>query len=91
LCEGAEDILSEFEYLFPGTNRAAADSGALPALELSVNEQKVFDALEREEQSIDEIIRKSGLPSSAVSVALLGLEMKRVVKQLPGKMFMKNQ
>jgi len=26
----------------------------------------------------------------AVSVALLGLEMKRLVKQLPGKMFLKN-
>ncbi|MGA2871892.1 MAG: DNA-processing protein DprA, partial [Verrucomicrobiota bacterium] len=26
LCEGAEDILSEFEYLFPGSNRPAAVS-----------------------------------------------------------------
>ena len=35
--------------------------------------------------------RRSGLPSSAVSVALLGLEMKRLVRQLPGKMFVRNQ
>jgi hypothetical protein len=34
--------------------------------------------------------RKSGLPSPAVSVAMFGLEMKRVVKQLPGKMFVRN-
>src|SRR6478609_2531965 len=81
LCEGAEDILSEFEYLFPATNRApsAAQTGVLPALELSDNEQKVFGVLDSEELSIDEIIRKSGLPSSAVSVALLSLEMKRLV------------
>ena len=39
---------------------------------------------------IDEVIRRSSLPSSAVSVALLGLEMKRVVKQLPGKLFVRN-
>jgi len=92
LCESAEDILSEFEYLFPGINRTAATpGGALPALELSTNEQKVFDALSQEEQSIDEIIRQSGLPSSAVSVALLGLEMKHAIKQLPGKLFMRNQ
>ena len=90
LCEGAEDILSEFEYLFPASNRPAAEANALPALELSANEQKVFDALDHEERTIDEVIRKSGLPSSAVSVALLGLEMKRVVKQLPGKLFVKN-
>src|SRR5664280_3894684 len=92
LCEGAEDILSEFEYLFPGSNRppSPGETGVLPALELSANEQKVYDALDDEERSIDEVIRKSGLPSSAVSVALLSLEMKRAVKQLPGKLFVKN-
>jgi DNA processing protein len=92
LCEGAEDILSEFEYLFPASNRppSPGETGVLPALELGENEQKVYDALNNEESSIDEVIRRSGLPSSAVSVALLGLEMKRVVKQLPGKLFVRN-
>ena len=93
LCEGAEDILSEFEYLFPPSNKAAspAETGQLPALELSENEQKVYDTLGDEEISIDEVIRKSGLPASAASVALLSLEMKRIIRQLPGKMFVKNQ
>lgn len=92
LCEGAEDILSEFEYLFPASNRPAspAESGTLPALNLSGNEQQVYDALSNEEMAIDEVIRGSGLPASAVSVALLGLEMKRLVKQLPGKLFVRN-
>ena len=93
LCEGAEDILSEFEYLFPGSNRppSAAETGILPAMELNQSEQKVYDTLSDEEIGIDDIIRKSGLPCSAVSVALLSLEMKRLVKQLPGKVFSKNQ
>jgi DNA processing protein len=94
LCEGAEDILSEFEYLFPASNRppSAGETGVLPALELSENEQCVFDTLRTDDDaSIDEVIRKSGLPSSAVSVALLSLEMKRVVKQLPGKLFVRNR
>jgi len=92
LCEGAEDILSEFEYLFPASNRppSPGETGVLPALELGENEQRVYDALLPEESSIDEVIRRSGLPSSAVSVALLGLEMKHVVKQLPGKLFVRN-
>ena len=92
LCEGAEDILSEFEYLFPASNRrpSVGQTGVLPALELSDHEQKVYDALDHEETGIDEVIRKSGLPSSAVSVALLNLEMKRLVRQLPGKMFVRN-
>jgi DNA processing protein len=93
LCEGAEDILCEFEYLFPPSNRppSLGDAGVLPALELSENEQRIFDALDNEEISIDDVIRKSGLPSSAVSVALLSLEMKRLIRQLPGKLFVKNQ
>ncbi|HEX3800711.1 MAG TPA: DNA-processing protein DprA [Verrucomicrobiae bacterium] len=91
LCEGAEDILSEFEYLFPASNRppGASETGNLPALTLSENEQKVYDAVV-EESNTDEVIRRSGLPSSAVSVALLGLEMKRLIKQLPGKIFVRN-
>ena len=92
LCEGAEDILSEFEYLFPGSNKppSPGETGVLPALELSANEQKIYDALDSDERSIDEVIRKSGLPTSAVSVGLLSLEMKRVVRQLPGKLFVRN-
>jgi DNA processing protein len=94
LCEGAEDVLSEFEYLFPASNRppSPGETGVLPALELSETEQKVLAALENaDETSIDEVIRGSNLPSSAVSVALLSLEMKRVVKQLPGKLFVRNR
>jgi DNA processing protein len=65
LCEGAEDILSEFEYLFPSSNRppSVSETGVLPALELNGNEQIVFSAVKLEEESsIDEIIRASGLP-----------------------------
>lgn len=92
LCEGAEDILSEFEYLFPTTNKppSAAETGMLPALTLSENEQRVYDALDGEPTPIDDVIRNSGLASSTVSVALLSLEMKRVVRQLPGKLFLRN-
>src|SRR5260370_2757549 len=47
LCEGAEDIVSEFEYLFPPTNRSSnlKDEPALPALELSATDQKIYDHL----------------------------------------------
>ena len=92
LCEGIEDILSEFEYLFPSSNRppSASETGMLPALELSENEKKVYDVLGKEELSIDDVIRKCGLPASATSVGLFSLEMKRLVRQLPGKMFLRN-
>jgi DNA processing protein len=93
LCEGAEDILSEFEYLFPPSNRppTPAETGILPALELSENEQNAYDALSKEEITVDEVIRKTGLPPSTASVALLSLEMKRLIRQLPGKLFVRNR
>ena len=93
LCEGAEDILSEFEYLFPPPNRPAspAASGVLSTVTLSDAEQNVLAALEADERGIDEIIRASGLPAATVSVTLFGLEMKRLVRQLPGKRFVRNR
>src|SRR6266403_3557754 len=92
LCEGAEDVLSEFEYLFPASNRppSPAESGTLPALTLSENEQKVYEVLSHEEVAMDDVIRRSGLPASAASVTLLSLEMKRLIKQLPGRLFVRN-
>ncbi|MBL9169786.1 MAG: DNA-protecting protein DprA [Verrucomicrobiales bacterium] len=92
LCEGAEDILSEFEYLFPPTNRPAGpnESGELPLVALSENERKVMEALGLESRSIDELTRSTGLPVSVVSVCLLSLEMKRVVTQQPGKIFLRS-
>jgi DNA processing protein len=89
LCEGLEDILCEFEYLFPKSNRPAAESPALPALTLSEHEQTVFEAIGSGETPIDQITRRSGLPSSTVSAVLLGLELKRLIKQLPGKIFVR--
>ena len=92
LCEGAEDILSEFEYLFPASNRppSVSETGVLPALTLSDSEQKIYDALDGEPTPMDDVIRQTGLPSSTVSVALLSLEMKRVIRQIPGKLFLRN-
>ncbi len=92
LCENVEDILSEFEYLFPASNRPAslAEGGRRSGIELSTDEQKILGALEHEERQIDEIIRDAGLPAATVSVTLLGLEMKRLVRQLPGKIFARN-
>lgn len=90
LCEGAEDVLSEFEYLFPPSNKppSAAASGLLPGLELSGTEAQVLDVLEPgAERSPDEVIRTTGLAASVVSVALLSLELKHLIRQLPGRLY----
>lgn len=87
LVENAEDVLSEFDYLFPHGTVAAAAPG--PAPQLDGAEAVVYKALGPEEQHIEDVIRSSALQPGEVSVALLSLEMKRLVKQLPGKYFVK--
>ena len=91
LCENAEDILTEFEYLFPQTNRRESgnpiEPEILPSVTLTDNERIMLELLEAEGRHLDELTRHSGMPSSAASVALLGLEMKRLAKQFPGKYF----
>ena len=64
--------------------------GSCPRWNCPKTSKKSIAALSNEESSMDEVIRRSGLPASAVSVALLGLEMKRLAKQLPGRLFVRN-
>jgi predicted Rossmann fold nucleotide-binding protein DprA/Smf involved in DNA uptake len=49
----------------------------------------VYEAITSQETAIDEIIQRSGIGASSAMVALLQLEMRHLVKQLPGKYFVK--
>jgi DNA processing protein len=95
LTEDVEDILGEFEYLLPKrateqAEAAAEGGGTKPALVLNDLEKKVMAHVGQEETAIDEIIRASGLTTACVSATLLSLEMKRLVRQLPGKLYARN-
>ena len=84
----ASDILDDLQILLPETKPSPeAAARTLPAL--SDEERCIYDAIESTETPIDDIGRKCQLPSATVSSALLRLELKRLVKQLPGKYFVK--
>src|ERR1700704_5184123 len=84
----ASDILDDLQILIPNTKPAPeAAVRALP--ELSDEERRVYEAIRETETSIDDIATKADLPSGSVSSTLLRLELKRLVKQLPGKYFVK--
>ncbi|MFK5923570.1 MAG: DNA-processing protein DprA [Verrucomicrobiota bacterium] len=99
LVTDANDILEEREMLFPVENNAGnASTGSLFSDEteshsltakLDDTEKTVYEALESSETQIDIITQRTKLPSATVSATLLRLEMKRLVKQLPGKQFVK--
>lgn len=86
LVRGVDDILEEFEFLIPrGPLEGATPRDAERRVALSVDESTLVAALGDNEQSVDALIRVSGLKPAVVSSLLLGLEMKRVVRMLPGR------
>ncbi|MEC8825357.1 MAG: DNA-processing protein DprA [Verrucomicrobiota bacterium] len=61
-----------------------------PTLEsLDDQQARILEELEKGEQTIDTISEAISVPAGAVSASLLQLEMKSLVKQLPGKYFTK--
>ena len=84
----ANDILDDLQILLPET-KPSPQAAARPLPPLSQDERRVYDAIEATETPIDDIAEKSNLPSATVSSTLLALELKRLVKQLPGKYFVK--
>ncbi len=88
LVEGVEDILSELQFTSAGSDASTPAVRPLPE-NLSEAERTLFAALGAEEMAIDDLIRASGLPAAAVSAALFQLEMRKLVRQLPGKMFVR--
>ena len=89
LVEDVDDILSEFENLFAFAPREAGQPGASLEIPLTDEQKRIFDVLLDEETEIDQITARSGLAPAVVSAGLFMLEMKKLVKQLPGKKFVR--
>jgi len=88
LVERIDDILEEYEFLIPPGEREVPQDevAARPDVPLSEEESKVVEALWQEPLDIDSLARKVGMKSHELSSLLLGLEMKRVLRMLPGRM-----
>src|SRR3989440_5313964 len=88
LVMAASDILEDLQILLPET-KPSPEAAARPLPVLSEDERRVYEAIDSSETAIDQIATTCDLPSAIVSSTLLRLELKRLVKQLPGKYFVK--
>ncbi len=82
------DILKEFEFLFPPDEQArlARRQDARQRLTLAPPEARVVRALWPEpDLDFDVLLRKTGLSSAQLMTLAMQLEMKRVVRRLPGR------
>lgn len=83
LVESVEDILDELGCLIPTPVRP---EGASVLATLTEGEAGLVTVIAEDgEVDLDTLIRRSGRKPSDISALLLGLELKRVVKMLPGQ------
>ena len=86
LAAQVDDILEEYDSLFSREQMdRLEDYRKMPDIPLSEDEARVVRALGEGPEDIDTLARKAGLTASAIGGLLLGLEMKRIVRALPGR------
>jgi DNA processing protein len=95
LVTGWEDVIEELPTpvraeLLPVESANAEERAQLVQQSLMPAERSLYDLLAQDEaRHIDDLVEHSGLTSSEVLATLFDLELKGVVRQLPGKQFLK--
>lgn len=87
LVENVEDIGSAFYNLFD-YNKISKKSPQ-PAIPLANEESHLLTQLPNEELSIEDLVLLTKLPVTKLSILLMGLVLKKAIKELPGKVYKK--
>jgi len=99
LVDSVEDIIEELQLeiqtqIKKSKNkksiRAEESKDAAIRLGLTNEEDKIYNNIDIQPRYIDDIIRDSGLSTDKVLGGLMQMELKHLIKQLPGKFFIKN-
>jgi len=85
LVGGIDDILAEFGPLFETATTATGRTVSHPAeLQLGDIERRVLDAVDPGGATVDEIVESTEIAASQVLAAVSVLEVRRLVRRLPG-------
>lgn len=89
LVENIEDILDELRNVLEISiySKKEAKPISIDLSRFNENEQKVLRTILNEPKHIDQIAEESGLSPSEIGSFLAMLEIRKVIKQLPGKFF----
>ncbi|MHC4797118.1 MAG: DprA-like winged helix domain-containing protein [Planctomycetota bacterium] len=79
--------------LQPAEEKGQTDTPTLFDARSSLNndEELIYDSLDHEERSIEAIAEATSLPVSKVASTLISLQLKNMVRQLPGNVFVRNK
>ena len=99
LIQTADDILEELRFYETGPvtgedkdlieDRISKKTKAYIYNSLTDDERKVYKILNDEPLHIDDLVRDSKVEPARISRILLSLEMKKVIRELPGKQFVR--
>jgi DNA processing protein len=81
-----QDILEELGLEAQAPKKDQAE----PKADLSTDELRLFQLLSKDGLSFDELVENSGLDIPVISDILLKLQMKKLIKHLPGKQFVRS-
>jgi len=90
-----EDVVEELSTeiraeLFPVESPNEAERESLFAQALAPEQKKLYDLLSSDQSlHVDAIVERSGMTSSAVLAALCEMELKGIIRQMPGKQFVR--
>jgi DNA processing protein len=88
LAENADDIMESLGLNYPGMVKSdSLVKKELPGI--SVLEKMIYDIIGDYPMHIDQIQKKGNIGSGDLSGALTRMELKGIIKQLPGKMFVR--
>ncbi|MDI6775100.1 MAG: DNA-processing protein DprA [Verrucomicrobiota bacterium] len=85
LTECLDDVLQEYEFLLPAHALTAAAKASVVRVALTADEERIVESLGQGEMDVDSLIRACGLDAATIASLLLGLEMKRLIRMLPGR------
>ena len=95
LVTGWESVIEELPTeiraeLFPVQATSAEERASLFEQTLSPNEKKLYERIGIEPIHVDELVEATGLSSSEALAALCEMEMRGMIRQMPGKQFIKS-
>jgi DNA processing protein len=90
LIENVDDILDEF--ILKTSQPVEGEFGVMrssPPPEMDKNEKCIYEAMDEYPRHIDQIVRETGMEARVVLSTLMKMELRGIIKQLPGKMFLR--
>jgi DNA processing protein len=91
LCRGVDDILEELHGVSAMESRAKTAMPTppppVPSPELDPTQRRIWEFLADGPRSLDDIAQQLGLDVPTLSTSLMLLEMKKVVRRLPGNRY----